>query len=169
MEIDDAAPLDSWSALILIMMFEHFRGENSQWKPYLDVLPATFDTPMFWSDEELEELQGSSLRSKIGRASADKMFLEKLVPIIRGQPDAFPGSQDSSDVDLVQLAHRMGSTIMSYAFDFENEDEREEDETEEWVEDRETKSTMGMVPMADILNSDAEYNVCASRMLPRDL
>jgi UV DNA damage endonuclease len=53
----------------------------------------------------------------------------------------------------------MGSTIMSYAFDFQNEDEEDEKDEEEWVEDREPKSTMGMVPMADILNADAEYNV----------
>jgi hypothetical protein len=52
----------------------------------------------------------------------------------------------------------MGSTIMAYAFDLENEDGHEENEEEEWVEDKDGKTMMGMVPMADILNADAEFN-----------
>ncbi len=45
---------------------------------------------------------------------------------------------------------------MAYAFDLEAEDEGEEEDG--WVEDKEDK-TLGMVPMADMLNADAEYNV----------
>ena len=45
---------------------------------------------------------------------------------------------------------------MAYAFDIEAEDESEEEDG--WVEDKESR-TLGMVPMADILNADAEFNV----------
>ncbi|KAL6897728.1 UV-endonuclease UvdE domain-containing protein [Trichoderma evansii] len=158
MEVDDKPQQDPWSTLIIVMMYEYFKGDQSKWKPYLDVLPASFETPMFWSDAELDELQASATRSKIGKTNAEEMFHAKILPVIRGNPDVFPASQAKSDEELIQLAHRMGSTIMSYAFDFQNEDEEEEDDSEEWVEDREAKSTMGMVPMADILNADAEYN-----------
>lgn len=159
MEVDDKPQQDPWSTLIIVMMYEFFKGDQSKWKTYLDVLPASFETPMFWSDAELDELQASATRSKIGKTNAVEMFHTKILPVIRGNPDVFPASQVKSDEELIQLAHRMGSTIMSYAFDFQNEDEEEEDDSEEWVEDREAKSTMGMVPMADILNADAEYNV----------
>ena len=48
---------------------------------------------------------------------------------------------------------------MAYAFDIEGEGEQDEDEEEGWVEDKEGKTLMGMVPMADILNANAEFNV----------
>lgn len=159
MEVDDKPQQDPWSSLILVMMFEYFKGDGSKWKPYMDVLPASFETPMFWSDAELNELQASATRTKVGKTDAEEMFHAKILPVLRANPETFPSSQSYSDEDLVKLAHRMGSTIMSYAFDFQNEDEEDEEDEEEWVEDREPKSTMGMVPMADILNADAEYNV----------
>lgn len=159
MEVDDKPQQDPWSSLILVMMYEYFRGDESKWKPYMDVLPASFETPMFWTDAELNELQASATRTKVGKTDAEEMFHAKILPVLRANHEIFPSSQSYSDEDLVKLAHRMGSTIMSYAFDFQNEDEEDEEDEEEWVEDREPKSTMGMVPMADILNADAEYNV----------
>lgn len=159
MEVDGKPQQDPWSTLIIVMMYEYFKGRESKWKPYIDVLPASFETPMFWSDAELDELQASATRSKVGKESAEKMFHDKILPVVRANHHLFPTSQTYSDDDLIKLAHRMGSTIMSYAFDFQNEDDEDENESEEWVEEREAKSTMGMVPMADILNADAEYNV----------
>ncbi|KAL7954383.1 UV-endonuclease UvdE domain-containing protein [Trichoderma compactum] len=158
MEVDGKPQQDPWSSLILVMMFEYFKGDESKWKPYMDVLPTSFETPMFWSNAELNELQASATRTKIGKTDAEKMFHAKVLPVLRANNEIFPSSQSYNDEDLVKLAHRMGSTIMSYAFDFQNEDEEDEEDEEEWVEDREPKSTMGMVPMADILNADAEYN-----------
>lgn len=156
---DEQQALDSWSALILIMMYEFFLGPQSKWKPYIDVLPLTFDTPMFWSEEELSHLQASATVNKIGKADAEEMFRTRLIPAIRGNPSVFASSGDCSDEDLIGLAHRMGSTIMAYAFDLENEEAENDDESDGWVEDREGKSMMGMVAMADILNADAEFNV----------
>ncbi|EAQ83002.1 hypothetical protein CHGG_10820 [Chaetomium globosum CBS 148.51] len=132
---------DSWTLLILAMIYEHQQGDASRWKPYLDVLPPAFDTPMFWSPAELSQLQASALIAKVGKDEADRMIQAKIVSV------------------LLHLAHRMGSTIMAYAFDLEkDEDEEGEEEEEGWVEDREGKTMLGMVPMADILNADAAFN-----------
>ncbi|KAH7008682.1 UV-endonuclease UvdE-domain-containing protein [Ilyonectria destructans] len=155
---DAVPPMDSWSSLILVMIYEYLQGDMSSWKPYFDVLPSTFDTPMFWSEEELGQLQSSHMRSKIGKASAEEMFRGRLLPIIRKNVGLFPSSESKNDEELVEVAHKMGSTIMAYAFDLEKDEEAEEDETDGWVEDRDGKSLMGMVPMADILNADAEFN-----------
>lgn len=156
---DGALKLDNWSSLILVMIYEFLRGPESGWAPYLDVLPETFNTPMFWSDEELEALQASHLRGKIGKDDAEDMFRSKILPVIRSHADVFVDSQACSDDELISLAHRMGSTIMAYAFDLENDEGNdEENEDEEWVEDREGRTMMGMVPMADMLNADAEFN-----------
>ena len=65
-----------WVGLILCMMWEDAwaheldatdgdaQGQHdiqTKWGPYLRTLPTTFDTPMFWSAEELEELQGTAV------------------------------------------------------------------------------------------------------------
>ncbi|KAK7419711.1 N-lysine methyltransferase setd6 [Neonectria magnoliae] len=152
-------PMDSWSSLILVMIYEYLQGDKSTWKPYFDVLPSAFDTPMFWSDDELEQLQSSHTRSKIGKASAEEMFRGRLLPVIRKNAGLFPSSELKSDEDLVELAHKMGSTIMAYAFDLEKDEDADEgDAPDGWIEDRDGKSLLGMVPMADVLNADAEFN-----------
>jgi len=145
--------------MILILIHEHLLGPA-----YLAVLPPAFNSPMFWGPADLAELQASSILSKIGKTSADEMILSKIIPVIRAHPDAFAHSQTLSDADLLDLAHRMGSAIMAYAFDLDPEDappseDEDEDETDGnndgWAEDKDPIRHMGMVPMADILNSDA--------------
>eukprot|EP00698_Gefionella_okellyi_P007231 TRINITY_DN1758_c0_g1_i3.p1 TRINITY_DN1758_c0_g1~~TRINITY_DN1758_c0_g1_i3.p1 ORF type:complete len:347 (+),score=69.29 TRINITY_DN1758_c0_g1_i3:304-1344(+) len=48
------------NAMALTILAEKF-ASRSAWRPYLDVLPATFHTPLFWSDAEMRELQNTSL------------------------------------------------------------------------------------------------------------
>ncbi len=38
-------------------------AQSSSFKPWLAVLPRTFDTPLHFSDSELKELQGTTLYS----------------------------------------------------------------------------------------------------------
>ncbi|USP82239.1 hypothetical protein yc1106_09513 [Curvularia clavata] len=160
-EEDEVEPLDSWGSLILVMLYEYLQGESSRWKPYFDILPQTFETPIFWSEAELKELEGTSLTTeKIGKKESDSMLRSRILPIITKHPEVFY-SDDAPRLDeeeLLALAHRMGSTIMAYAFDLENEGDQSEDEEDGWVEDREGKTLMGMVPMADMLNANAEFN-----------
>ncbi len=155
---------DSWVSLILVMIYEYFQGDRSSWKPYLDVLPKQFDTLMFWSEKELGDLQASAIASKIGKDEAENMFRAKILPVIHSHTDVFfpAGSERLDEDQLISLCHRMGSTIMAYAFDLENDEDKPDEENDDgWVENREGKIMMGMVPMADILNADAEFNVCS--------
>lgn len=121
---------------------------------------------MFWTEEELDQLQSSSLRSKIGKEKADSMFITKVIPCVNTHTSVFypEGRTTLNEAELLALSHRMASIIMAYAFDLDKDDDEglpEGDSDDEWVEDKET-SMLGMVPMADILNSDAEFNVCSS-------
>ena len=68
-----------WAGLILCMLWEEAQGPLSKWSGYLGgcsstsgsqllimwifaaVLPTSFDTPMFWSEDELQELTGTSV------------------------------------------------------------------------------------------------------------
>jgi len=159
---EELEPLDSWASLILVMLYEYLQGDASRWKPYIDILPQTFDTPIFWSKAELKELDGTCLTTeKIGKEESDDMLRTRILPIVLQNAGIFfpEGTAQLGEEDLMTLAHRMGSTIMAYAFDLENETEGSDDEEEGWVEDREGKTLLGMVPMADILNANAEFNV----------
>jgi SET domain-containing protein 6 len=159
---DETEPLGSWGSLILVMLYEYLQGEASKWKPYFDVLPRTFDTPIFWTQAELEELQGTCLTSeKIGKKESDDMLRTRILPIVLQNPAIFytKKSTQLSEDDLLALAHRMGSTIMAYAFDLDNGNDQSDDEEDGWVEDHEGKTMLGMVPMADILNANADFNV----------
>ena len=58
---------DAW-AHELDVMDGGGHGQNdiqTKWGPYFRTLPTTFDTPMFWSAVELEELQGTAV---VGRS-----------------------------------------------------------------------------------------------------
>ncbi len=65
------------------MIYEYLQGNDSYWKPYFDILPNTFDTLMYWSDEELLELQGCAVVHKIGKKAADERFQLVIVPIVQ--------------------------------------------------------------------------------------
>ena len=156
-------PHDSWTSLILVMIYEHLKGEKSQWKPYLDVLPTEFNTLMFWTAEDLSHLQASSVIPRIGKAEADNMIRSKILPAIELHKSLFfpEGTISLNQEELISLSHRMGSVIMAYAFNLEKDDDDDDDADAQdgWVEDKEGKINMGMVPMADILNADAQFNV----------
>ncbi|XP_058008337.1 uncharacterized protein LOC110637071 isoform X2 [Hevea brasiliensis] len=52
--------VDDRFLIILFLTLERLR-KNSSWKPYLDMLPTTFGNPLWFTDEELLELKGTTL------------------------------------------------------------------------------------------------------------
>ena len=57
--------LDSWNALVLVMIYEDGLGKQSAWWNYLQILPTHFDTLIYWSSSELAELEGSAVLNKV--------------------------------------------------------------------------------------------------------
>lgn len=168
--------LDPWMSLILTMIYEAGQCMRSKWWPYLSILPSKFDTLMYWSPEELAELQGSSVLQKIGKGDAESAFTEYLLPIVKRHAnlfgefaEAFSGS--SAKEALIKLAHRMGTLIMAYAFDLieeEDEEEKEEDDDDKFLSMADLPK--GMIPLADILNADGDLNnVSLTRPCVRNL
>ncbi|KAF8554242.1 SET domain-containing protein [Imleria badia] len=119
-----------WVGLILCMMWEDAWAHESdvmgrggqghddiqtKWGPYVRTLPITFDTPMFWSAGELEELQGTSVIEKIGRDDAERAYSEQLVPAIKTSTTLFPPSHHGRWYTL-DAYHRAGSRILSRSF-----------------------------------------------------
>ncbi|KAJ5972796.1 uncharacterized protein N7479_002714 [Penicillium vulpinum] len=159
-----------WLSLMLVMLYEYLQGEKSRWAPYFRVLPTRFDTLMFWSPAELQELQASTIVEKIGRASAEESIKDSIAPVLAKRPDLFPPPSglaswegDSGVAALIEVCHIMGSLIMAYAFDIEKaEDDGDEgdDNDESYMTDDEEEEQLpkGMVPLADLLNADADRN-----------
>lgn len=148
---------DPWLSLIVAMVYEYLRGSESPWKAYFDVLPENFDSLMYWTDDDLEHLEGSAVVDKIGKDGADATFTEQLIPIL-GQ---YANTGNRSNEELLALCHRMGSTIMAYAFDLEKAStSQSKDEEDGWEEDEDEEALLpkGMVPLADMLNADADRN-----------
>jgi len=115
-----------WCPLILMMMFEHWRAATSQaedilWGPYFGIMPHTFTTPMFWSTNDLKQLQGTDIEDKIGKAEAEADYREFVRPYLEQYPSVFVGNVSDVQAALdtwysVDMYHRMGSSILSRSF-----------------------------------------------------
>lgn len=165
----DVEALGPWLSLMLVMIYEYLLGSKSRWAPYFQVLPTRFDTLMFWSSAELNELQASAIVEKIGKQGAEESIQQSIAPIVRANPSLFPPVNglasyegDAGTAALLELAHMMGSLIMAYAFDMEkaedDEDEPENPDDSYMTDDEEELLPKGMVPLADLLNADADRN-----------
>ncbi|TNY19623.1 SET-domain protein [Rhodotorula diobovata] len=78
---------------------------TSTWTPYFALLPTHFDALMHWSPEELAELEGSNVLSKVGRDEADEEYEETVKPFVKAHEDVFGDAAEYT----AELFHRMGS------------------------------------------------------------
>ncbi|KAK5001988.1 hypothetical protein LTR28_011972 [Elasticomyces elasticus] len=142
------------------MIYEYQRGPQSRWAPYLALLLEEFDTLMFWSKEELDQLQASAVRHKVGKEGADETFRKRILPIVEGNKALF-AAYNLADVDILALAHRMGSIMVAYAFDLErdpSQHQKQPDEEGYATDEEDEELPKAMIPLADMLNADATRN-----------
>ncbi|RHZ26093.1 hypothetical protein DYB37_006236 [Aphanomyces astaci] len=57
----EAGTLADVEILALHLMYEKHKGVASFWAPFIRSLPATFDTPIFWNDDQFAALQGTNV------------------------------------------------------------------------------------------------------------
>lgn len=135
----DAHDQDEWTALVVRMMRA---ASSEEWKPYFDCFPRTFNTPMFWTEQETAALlQGSEVVKRIGRDEALRAHADLQA--------AAPADLRDASLDLF---HRCASLIMAYAFDLEQEVQGASDDEDGLVE-VEAREVKAMVPLADMLNA----------------
>ena len=162
--------LEPWQQVVLVMIYESGKGESSRWYPYLRVLPQRIEHILInWSDEELKELQGSSVLGKIGKEDASRALEAQMLAVVKKHPDIFGVYADgfrgpNAKTCLLELAHNMAGVMMAYAFDVEEDSfllsENDTDDLLTEYQDEEENIIKGMVPLADILNaSGAKHNV----------
>lgn len=106
---------------------------------------------MFWSEEELKELKGSLVLSKIGKEEAEEQYHEVLLPLVLLHPTILVGGAEKYSLELF---HWMGTCILSRSFHVENGEGKEDSDSEdEEEEEKEDVGDVAMVPMADLLNA----------------
>jgi SET domain-containing protein 6 len=125
---------------------------DSKCAPYFAVLPRQLNNLIFWSQAELAELQASTVLKKIGKTNAEEAFSKYIAPL----------GLKNSDTDN---CHRIASIIMAYAFDIPEQDHVAGTAVNEQVEDElvsddgeDEKTILSMIPLADMLNANAERN-----------
>ncbi|XP_017090647.2 actin-histidine N-methyltransferase [Drosophila bipectinata] len=64
--------IDNFSALgnlklVYALIIERARGDQSPWKPYLDVLPAQYNTVLYYTPDQMQRLQRTSVCSEAVR------------------------------------------------------------------------------------------------------
>ncbi|KAG2101297.1 uncharacterized protein F5147DRAFT_313989 [Suillus discolor] len=142
-----------WVGLILCMMWEEAQGNQGKWITYLASLPTQFDTPIFWSDEELQELQGTAVVDKIGRDEAERDYHEKLTPAIKTRPDLFPSDKINTWYTLHQY-HITGSRILSRSFNVERWEGEIEQEAEHVTEEDSNEDTQANTSVGSAMDVD---------------
>jgi N-lysine methyltransferase SETD6 len=149
----------SWLPLIVTIIHEYLKGEESYWYPYFQVLPTTFNTLMFWNEHEVAELQASAVVKKIGKSEVEKEWKRKIIPPMLAQPLAFPleeVEEEAKIARLIALAHMAASLISAYSFDLDrDEDDGDKDDGDEddLREDDEVDPLKGMVSLSIQANS----------------
>ena len=51
--------LDDYTVVILHVLVERAKGKRSAWHEYVQQLPTSFDSPLFWTEEERLQLSGT--------------------------------------------------------------------------------------------------------------
>ncbi|KAF8379405.1 hypothetical protein HHK36_028840 [Tetracentron sinense] len=77
--------VDDRFLMILFLTVERLR-KNSSWKPYLDMLPTTFGNPLWFSDDELLELKGTTLyrATELQKKKLQSLYDEKVKDLVKG-------------------------------------------------------------------------------------
>ncbi|EYU28796.1 hypothetical protein ABFS82_12G098300 [Erythranthe guttata] len=91
--------LKPWISVALFLLREKFKGDESKLKYYIDVLPEGTNSTIYWSEEELLEIQGTQLLSTtLGvKEYVQSEFLKVQEEIILPNKKLFPFTITSDD------------------------------------------------------------------------
>uniref|UniRef100_A0A7S3D846 Rubisco LSMT substrate-binding domain-containing protein n=1 Tax=Palpitomonas bilix TaxID=652834 RepID=A0A7S3D846_9EUKA len=66
--------------MALALLYEDYRQDGSLWEPYLHLLPSQLDSTVFFSEEELDELDGLVIA---GESRSEKKRMEEQVEYVK--------------------------------------------------------------------------------------
>jgi len=117
--------------LQLFILNELLKGDQSAWKPYLDVLPRSFDHPILWNDAEIDQLDASPARETVlaRRQALQQWYTNLIETTVKEHPGVLP------EGFLTYERYVWSYLAVS---------------TRAWG----VNGTMAMVPLADMINHD---------------
>ncbi|EOA37362.1 hypothetical protein CARUB_v10011125mg [Capsella rubella] len=145
--------LKPWVSVALFLIREKY-AQDSSWRVYLDMLPQSTDSTVFWSEEELAELKGTQLLSTtLGvKEYVENEFLKLQEEILLPNKDLF-----SSSITLDDFIWAFG-ILKSRAFS------------------RLRGQNLVLIPLADLINhnpaittEDYAYEIKGAGLFSRDL
>ncbi|KAI4339381.1 hypothetical protein MLD38_024332 [Melastoma candidum] len=149
------AGLKPWVGVALFLLRERkLAGESFKWRHYMEILPEFTDSTVFWSEEELAEIQGTQLLSTtLGVKELVKSEFEKVEQeVLQPNPKLFP-----SAITLEDFLWAFG-ILRSRAFS------------------RLRGQNLVLVPVADLINHDPSittedyaYEIKGGGLFSRDL
>ncbi|XAR63124.1 [Fructose-bisphosphate aldolase]-lysine N-methyltransferase [Bertholletia excelsa] len=76
--------VDDRFLIVLFLTIERLR-KNSSWKPYLDILPITFGNPLWFTDNELLELKGTTLcrATELQKKNLHSLYDDKVKNLVK--------------------------------------------------------------------------------------
>jgi len=103
------------TVIMALHLMNEKQNATSAWKPWLDVLPSTFETPIYWSEADLEEMKGSTLLSVVQKRQDTIVTDHKA--LFESLNKDYPGTFDMAKYTVGEFKWAL-STVWSRAFVF---------------------------------------------------
>ncbi|KAK6159908.1 hypothetical protein DH2020_003289 [Rehmannia glutinosa] len=110
--------LKPWISVALFLLKERFKGEESKWKYYFDVLPEGTNSTIYWSEEELLEIQGTQLLSTTLGVKESRAFSRLRIKISSLSPFGFAQINHSAKVTSEDHAHEVRGPAGLFSWDY---------------------------------------------------
>lgn len=79
----------SEAAIVFFLIEQKIAGRDSSWHAWVEALPRSFDDPLWWSREQLKELEGTNLGETI--ASTERILREVYLAVYNKMRPRAPG------------------------------------------------------------------------------
>ncbi|KAJ8461208.1 hypothetical protein OPV22_034134 [Ensete ventricosum] len=148
------AGLKPWVSIALFLLRERALGTASPWHPYLDILPPTTNSTIFWTEEELSEIEGTQLLNTTMGAKeyVESEFVKAEAEVILPNKHLFPLAITS--LDFLWAFGMLRSRAFSYG----------------------RGENLALVPLADLINhsssiihKDSSWEIKGKGIFSREL
>ena len=141
--------LNSLVLLCVFILYEKYRGKSSFWYPYISTLPRSFNTPAYFSEEELDALP-SSFREEC--AMQIKTMRESYEDL-KGLPEACTSVLDKNFLDLLTFDEfRWAWFVVNTRSVYKAEDYVATSPVGMATSTLQMKDTYALAPVLDLLN-----------------
>lgn len=145
------AGLRGWSALIAAITLEN-ADPASPWRAYLDALPKQLDTPLFWTERELELLAGTRVVERANGTAVGEHFERVMTPFYAKVSRKLKAFSLTEEDCSLETWIRFGSIVLAYSFTIGGGGGGDSSDSDLSDENEQSEETV-LLPFADFLNA----------------